>query len=266
MKTIIDNVINDIEFLKIIKPILTNKEFQKRIAYKHFNDISMYEHALQNSYLDYTYAKKYHFNNTEIIEATIAGLLHNFYPVDKELKKQKPTEALLNSTKYFGNIITPNIADAIECHKFPYVPDKFPSTRVSALVNHIDSLVKAKNTSSKDNIEKHVSLREKSLTQPISFKQMHELFHKFLTEYNINIDKQILSLMTSFELRKAFYNYLVNLYPNINKNLLGEEIINTVKREELISKINYIIDNIKGYDINELSNNLNKKVKTKSQK
>ena len=37
-----------------------------------------------------------------------------------------------------------NIADAIESHKFPYAISKIPNDKVSLLVNHVDSLVKAK--------------------------------------------------------------------------------------------------------------------------
>ena len=264
MQKNIENIIKDIEFLKIVKPILETKEFQKRITYKHFNNISMYEHALQNSYLNYKYALKYHFNKEEIIEATIAGLLHNFYPITKESKKQKTDDALINSIAYFRPLITPSVANAIACHKFPYTPTKMPNNKVSALVNHTDSILKAKNTSSKDNIEKHISTINNEI--PISFKQMHRLFHEFLEEYQINIDNKILSTITSIKLRSAFYEYLQNKHHEIDKTLLGEAIIETVKREELLSKINFIINNIKGYSIDELSSNLKTNQKTKSQK
>ena len=253
---IIEKLLNDEEYLKIVKPILENIEFQKRIKYQHFNEISMYQHSLENSYMDYLFAKKYGFSNSEIIEASIAGLLHNFYPKDKKIYKQTPVEALLNSTKYFGGIITPNIADAIESHKFPYIPSKVPSSRVSLLVNHVDSIVKAKNTSSMDNIEKHINVLDNTI--PISFQEMHELFYNFLDEYSINIDKRVLPTIISFELRKVFYNYLEYLYPNIDKTLLGVEVINTIKREELLSKINFVLDKINGFNLEELE------VKTKT--
>ena len=63
------------------KILLEEDEFQKRIKYQHFNEVSMYQHSLENSYMDYLFAKKYGFSNSEIIEASIAGLLHNFYPI-----------------------------------------------------------------------------------------------------------------------------------------------------------------------------------------
>lgn len=256
----IEKILNDEEYLKIVKPILENEEFQKRIKYQHFNETSMYQHALENSYLDYLYAKKYKFKNSEIIEATIAGLLHNFYPKDKNDYKQSPVQALINSTKYFSDIITPNIADAIESHKFPYIPSKIPNSRVALLVNHVDSIVKAKNTSSMDNIEKHISVLDNTI--PISFQEMHELFYNFLDENNINIDKQVLPTLISFKLRKAFYNHLETLYPNVDKTLLGEKVINTVKREELVSKINLVIDN----NYEKSKTRLNVKTRTISQK
>lgn len=264
MNELIDELLTDEDYLIIVKPFLQNEEFKKRIKYQHFNNISMYEHALHNSYLDYLYAKKYGFNNSEIVSASIAGLLHNFYPNDKQLCKPKPIEAVLNSIKYFGDVITPNIADAIESHKFPYAISKIPNDKVSLLVNHVDSLVKAKNTSSMDNIEKHISIVDNSI--PISFHQMHELFYDFLDEYDICIDRRVLPTIVSFELRRAFFNYLVRLYPDVDKTLLGESVINTVKREELLSKMNFVLDNIKEYDSKELKMNLNVKRKTIGQK
>ena len=110
---------------EIVKDILNNEEFKKRVYFKHHEKQSLYTHSLLVSIFAYKYAKKHH---ADYKVCAIAGLLHDFYThawqyskdldnLDKKysenLKKKKkfstlhafihPYEALINSNTYFSN-------------------------------------------------------------------------------------------------------------------------------------------------------------------
>ena len=126
---------------EIVKDILNNEEFKKRVYFKHHEKQSLYTHSLLVSIFAYKYAKKHH---ADYKVCAIAGLLHDFYThawqyskdldnLDKKysenLKKKKkfstlhafihPYEALINSNTYFNNLMNERVENAILVHMFP---------------------------------------------------------------------------------------------------------------------------------------------------
>ena len=75
-KDITKILVKDEEYLKIVAPILSSLEFQKRKNWIHHENCSLYEHCLVVSYLSYRICKKRKWNYTD---AAIGGLLHDFY-------------------------------------------------------------------------------------------------------------------------------------------------------------------------------------------
>lgn len=129
-------ILNDDEFLDIVVPILESKEFQKRKEWKHHENCSLYEHLLAVSYLSYKICKK---KNWEYKDAAIGGLLHDFYfkPWQEHLGEKKPFfkqhgfvhahEAVINSYKFFPDLMNERIENIIERHMFPLniIPPKY---------------------------------------------------------------------------------------------------------------------------------------------
>ena len=64
------------EWFKIVEPILLNDEFQRRKLFLHHEN-SVWEHSIIVSFKSFLVAKFYNLN---VYDATIAGLLHDFYP------------------------------------------------------------------------------------------------------------------------------------------------------------------------------------------
>ena len=115
------------EWYIIVKPIITNPEFQKRKKYMHHGTISAYDHVLNVSMLAYKMAKK---RNLDYKSAAIAGILHDFYespwtedteskPFFKRHAFTHAANALENSKKYFKEYLNPSIENAILRHMFP---------------------------------------------------------------------------------------------------------------------------------------------------
>ena len=82
------NILNklDEEYIEIIKPIITNKEFIKRKNYHHHEHRSVYGHSLMVSLNSYLIAKKL---GLDYKAAAIGGLLHDFYYKDWQLDKER---------------------------------------------------------------------------------------------------------------------------------------------------------------------------------
>lgn len=129
------------EWFKIVEPILLNDEFQRRKLFLHHEN-SVWEHSIIVSFKSFLVAKFYNLN---VYDATIAGLLHDFYPqawqFNQELYDLDPTyflryfkkhknikewqglvhgkEAALNAKKYFPDFVNKRILDSIKYHMFP---------------------------------------------------------------------------------------------------------------------------------------------------
>lgn len=117
----------DKEFLKYIEAIINNDEFIKRKKYMHHINESVYDHSMKVAYLSYKFAKKHNLNVRNIC---IGAILHDFYykPWQDNHEKRSffkmhgfvhANEALMNSKKYFNNLMNPMIEDIIVKHMFP---------------------------------------------------------------------------------------------------------------------------------------------------
>lgn len=133
-----NGVSDEEEFLSIISPILNNKEYLKRKTYNHHGKTSVYEHCFAVSYYAYIWAKKLHLKEEKVRNASIAGLLHDFYykdwtknpehqPLFKKHGFVHAKEAKENSKKNFPEYMNKRIENAIERHMFPLniVPPRY---------------------------------------------------------------------------------------------------------------------------------------------
>lgn len=123
------NILNDnlSEWYEIVKPILDNPEFQKRKNFNHHGTITVYEHTMRVSILNYKMAKRLHLDYKS---AAIAGLLHDFYykpwmedhewkPLFKRHGFTHAKDALENSRKVFPELMNKKIENSILRHMFP---------------------------------------------------------------------------------------------------------------------------------------------------
>lgn len=119
------------EYYEIVKPILHSLEFKKRRSFLHHQD-SVYDHSLRVSLCCYHLAKKLKplFPHLSIRDATIAGLLHDFYSKPWREKTTDPRflkkhgfthayEAAKNAYLYFPELMNEKVENAIIRHMFP---------------------------------------------------------------------------------------------------------------------------------------------------
>ncbi len=145
------NVYDDLDFInkcsyfnewyQLVLPILLNDEFQRRKLFLH-HESSVWNHSIMVSFKSFLVAKFYNLN---VYDATIAGLLHDFYPqawqyseelynldpsyLTRYFKKHKKLtelhgfvhgkEAAINAQKYFPQMVNERILDSIKYHMFP---------------------------------------------------------------------------------------------------------------------------------------------------
>ncbi len=129
------------EWYKLVEPILLSDEFQRRKLFLHHEN-SVWEHSIIVSFKSFLVAKFYNLN---VYDATIAGLLHDFYPqawqfnqklydlnpayFQRYFKKHKSIkewhglvhgkEAAINAQKFFPEMVNKCILDSIKYHMFP---------------------------------------------------------------------------------------------------------------------------------------------------
>ena len=134
----------DDEYLNIIKDIINKEEFSKLKECGH-HGINRYEHSVKVSYYAYKYAKKL---NIDYVEATRAGLLHDFFITERMNSKQKfistfnhPKKALDNASNLFA--INEKEADIILSHMFPF-GNSIPKYKESWLVVGVDKILGSK--------------------------------------------------------------------------------------------------------------------------
>lgn len=137
------------EYYEIVETILNNNEFKKRKDFVHHENESVYEHSLRVSKLSYKIAKKI---KVDYKSATIGGLLHDFYTNPwQDDTESKPffqkhgfthaKEAVNNSKKYFGELMTPKIENIILRHMFPLniTPPKYIESWIVTISDKIIS-------------------------------------------------------------------------------------------------------------------------------
>jgi len=140
--------LND-EYLDIVRYILSNEEFKKRIEYNHHENRSVYTHSLLVSFNSYKVAK---LLKLDYESAAIGGLLHDFYYDDWQKNPKKGLknmhgfvhayEALENSRNIFPEYMTDKISDIIVKHMFPLNirPPKYAESWIITFVDKVVSL------------------------------------------------------------------------------------------------------------------------------
>lgn len=148
----------------IVKPILLNEEFQKRLKFKHHYG-SVFYHSVLVSFYAYKFALK---RKCDSRVCAIAGILHDFYPYpwqySKELEEMDSVylehlkikkklfqkhgfthakEAMENYHKYFPEYIDNKVDNAILRHMFP-LNVRFPKYKESWIVTYADKVVATK--------------------------------------------------------------------------------------------------------------------------
>lgn len=142
MSEINRSVKNDLKYIRIVKDILNNNEFNKIKNIEH-HGITRFEHSLKVSYYSYKVAKTLRLDYKQVARG---GLLHDFFlsDDDRSLKDKflstfvHPKKAENNAAKYFN--ITEKEADMIRGHMFP-INLTIPRYAESWVVNIVDKVV-----------------------------------------------------------------------------------------------------------------------------
>ncbi len=253
VKANIQAALKDLEFLRIIKPILEHPEFKKRITYEHHEDLSVYEHCLDNAYSNYLHAKEQGFSIKEQTEATYAGILHDFYPFkwmfneeranDKLFKKHGFThakEASQNASKFFPAFTTRTVQSSIESHMWPLNLTKFPRGKVPFLVNLTDTISGLSAIPEMSEWGKYLGLASMKDKPTFEFKDLHACFHDFADEFGIDLHGFIMSPFNKLELRMALYEYakankkIASNIEALDTGYVAQALKQTIDREELL--------------------------------
>ncbi len=139
------NYHRDNQYMKLVSPILENKEFSQLETVVHHGTTRM-NHSLRVSYYSYKIAKALCLDYDQVARA---GLLHDFFldrTVDYEKTKDKvllfttghPKVAAENAKKYFS--LTEKEEDMIKTHMFP-VDYRIPKYAESWIICAVDKLV-----------------------------------------------------------------------------------------------------------------------------
>jgi len=157
----------DYEYHLIVKEILENDEFKKRMEYKHHENRSVYTHSLMVSIQSYKIAKKL---KLDYKSAAIGGLLHDFYYEDWQITKRSgiknmhgfvhSKEALENSKKHFENLMNKRIEDIIEKHMFP-LTIRPPKYKESFIINLVDKRCSLEVFKYPKELYKYIGLKKK---------------------------------------------------------------------------------------------------------
>lgn len=161
------NLIDD-EYLKIVKPILTNTEFLRRLSFHHHEFRSVYGHSLMVSIRSYYIAKILGLDYRAI---AIAGLLHDFYTNDWQLPHPpRPlwqahgfvhaNEASINAKIFFPNLINKKIENSIKRHMFPLniIPPRYIEGWIICVMDKMCSIHDLKMSKS---LLKYIGIRRK---------------------------------------------------------------------------------------------------------
>ena len=136
------NKYDDIEFNKIIQPILNNKEFLKTQRIAHHNT-TRFDHSLRVAYYTYKVAKALRL---EYRDTTEAALLHDFFIDDVKNEnfvmrlRKHPSCAVNNSLKFFD--LNEKQIDIIKTHMFPitFTPPKYLESWLVNLVDDVSAI------------------------------------------------------------------------------------------------------------------------------
>lgn len=165
----------DSEYYQIVKPILEDKNFQKRKLFMHHENRTVYDHCLAVSIIAYCWAKKL---NLDYRAAAIGGLLHDFYSNpwlnqnNKLVNKPKTPffqkhgfthakEAAQNAKIYYPNLINAKIDNIIRRHMFPLNIHP-PKYKESWLITIVDKYVSMEIFKMPTHLLKYVGISSKN--------------------------------------------------------------------------------------------------------
>ena len=142
VKDVYMNSYEDLEFERIVSPILEIEEFNQLKFITH-HGITRYDHSMRVAYLSYKVCKALHLDYKEV---TIAALLHDFFldEVKHENEANKlrlhPGYAVKNASKYID--LTEKQIDIISTHMFPvtFTPPKYIESRIVDLLDDVAAL------------------------------------------------------------------------------------------------------------------------------
>lgn len=180
------------ELLKIITPIFSHPEFQKRMtdAYLHHDRITLGEHIIEDTIVTYILSKKYiakkKNTNFNISLALKISMLHDLYTYpwqnNKNFKSKKiynkhgfrhPIEAVINASIWYPEIFSNNveakiIIEGITHHMFPLPVRRYHISNNNSLELKNFNLTKEMN----ENLNKILELSSnKRILGPFSFQK-----------------------------------------------------------------------------------------------
>lgn len=132
----------DLEYMHIINPILSNSEFNKLDKIEH-HGISRLDHSLRVSYYSYKISRLLKLNAKEVARA---GLLHDFFlsSEDRDWRERllstftHPKKAVKNASRMFN--LSDMEKNIIESHMFP-IYTSLPKYAESWIVSITDKVV-----------------------------------------------------------------------------------------------------------------------------
>lgn len=141
-KDVYMNSYDDLEFERIISPVLEIEEFNQLKFITH-HGITRYDHSVRVAYLSYRVSKALHLDYKEV---TVAALLHDFFldevKHENEAKKLRlhPQFAIKNASKYFE--LTDKQIDIISTHMFPvtFTPPKYIESWIVDFLDDVAAL------------------------------------------------------------------------------------------------------------------------------
>lgn len=185
-------IYEDKEYYTIVKDIIRNKEFQRRRDFLHHQD-SVYDHSLRVSYRAFRLAKKLSkICSVSVENATIAGLLHDFYTTPwRDLPRLPLLQkhgfvhgriACENAYQFFSDKMNEKIADSITCHMFPLT--KPPTYIEGWIVTLADKLVSWEVVAHPSELPRYLGIPNvKKLVQfPVSYtKKLYKTTEQFVS-------------------------------------------------------------------------------------
>ncbi|MBQ9099286.1 MAG: HD domain-containing protein [Clostridia bacterium] len=134
------------EFYRLIKDIVTTKEFRDMRHYQHHIKGSVYNHSIKVAYLCYCHYKKYGLD-MDLRRFVRAALLHDFYlydwhdwiPGHRLHLFTHPQYALQNALRHYPDL-SHRERDMIRNHMFPVTPWTIPETKAGWLICLYDKI------------------------------------------------------------------------------------------------------------------------------
>lgn len=149
------------EFLNIVKDIVTVPEYRELMNHRHHKVTSRYQHCLNVAWYSYCIARQ---AGLDYVSAARAGMLHDFYLYDgykcSEMKgphaEVHPQIALRNAEKYFN--LNETEKDCILHHMWP-VSHTVPRTREGVIITIVDKYCAAIERTSGEAVKVPLALR-----------------------------------------------------------------------------------------------------------